>query len=34
MKPRRPHIFEFRGGRVGRDNGWTDLPTVMAQLAD
>lgn len=27
------HIFEFRTGRISRENVWLDTTTVMAQLA-
>jgi steroid delta-isomerase-like uncharacterized protein len=27
------HIFEFRDGRISRENVWMDMATVMAQLA-
>jgi steroid delta-isomerase-like uncharacterized protein len=27
------HVFEFRGGRISRENVWMDTATVTAQLA-
>jgi predicted ester cyclase len=26
------HVFEFRGGRISRENVWMDTATVLAQL--
>ncbi|WP_445187886.1 hypothetical protein ACTXG6_12175 [Pseudonocardia sp. Cha107L01] len=26
------HVFEFRGGRISRENVWMDAATVLAQL--
>jgi hypothetical protein len=29
---RMPHVFEFRSGRISRENVWMDTATVLARL--